>query len=87
MIAPPVKPTGGPIAISIVVGLGLAGACTQLLTLNMPFGESVVCGVKDSGKQKFLSIVTVQLTILFCGLLDFFFGLDRGPGGEVVRGG
>lgn len=35
---PPVKPTGGAIAISAAVGLAAAAACTQLLTLNMPFG-------------------------------------------------
>lgn len=35
---PPVKPTGGAIAIATAVGLAGAAACTQLLTLNMPFG-------------------------------------------------
>ena len=34
----PVKPTGGAIGIATVVGLVGAAACTQFLSLNMPFG-------------------------------------------------
>lgn len=35
---PPVKPTGGAIGVATLVGLAGAAACTQFLTLNMPFG-------------------------------------------------
>ena len=34
----PIKPTGGAIGIATIVGLAGAAACTQFLTLNMPFG-------------------------------------------------
>lgn len=34
----PVKPTGGAIGIATVVAFAGAAACTQFLSLNMPFG-------------------------------------------------
>ena len=34
----PVKPTGGAIGIATVVAIAGAAACTQFLSLNMPFG-------------------------------------------------
>lgn len=36
----PVKPTGGAIGIATVVAFAGAAACTQFLSLNMPFGAS-----------------------------------------------
>jgi hypothetical protein len=41
---PPVKPTGGAIGVATLVGLAGAAACTQFLTLNMPFGACVPPG-------------------------------------------
>ncbi|EEH52286.1 uncharacterized protein MICPUCDRAFT_53720 [Micromonas pusilla CCMP1545] len=35
---PPLKPTGGKIMVSLAIGFAAAGACTQFLSLNMPFG-------------------------------------------------
>ena len=34
----PIKPTGGTIGIATIVAFAGAAACTQFLTLNMPFG-------------------------------------------------
>lgn len=34
----PIKPTGGAIGIATIVAFAGAAACTQFLTLNMPFG-------------------------------------------------
>ena len=38
----PVKPTGGAIGIATVVAFAGAAACTQFLSLNMPFGTSQI---------------------------------------------
>ena len=45
---PPLKPTGGKIMVSLAIGFAAAGACTQFLSLNMPFGGARATNAKRS---------------------------------------